>query len=175
MPCSSISFEKRIAELTSSTSSAAKNPPDPKMGKASIAAAETSELSSSPSPQPSTGNEGERVKRKGRAACAACKQMHDLFDCKEFKEMSPVKRKKFCYSERICFRCVNSRTHPSFKCPMELQCHCGSKSHHRLVKGMGSLCPEKKGRTGKRKSEGRRKRSRKGEGRKAKENCYSLF
>ena len=59
MPCSSITFEKRIAELksSSSSSSAAKKPPDPKSKikpeKPSIAAAETSESSSSPSSQPS--------------------------------------------------------------------------------------------------------------------------
>ena len=107
MPCSSIAFEKRIAESkssssSSSSSSTAKKPPDPKPKKpekASIAAAETSESSASSSPQPSKGNEGEGVKRKGRAACAACKQMHNLFNCEKFKEMSPLKRKQFCYQE----------------------------------------------------------------------------
>ena len=60
-------------------------------------------------------------------------KMHNLYDCPEFKEMSPLKRRQFCYDERICFRCVNSRMHPAIKCTMNLQCHCNSKLHHQLI------------------------------------------
>ena len=125
MPGSSLAFEKKASESKSGGSSvpATKKPETKvKMEKTTIAAAEVT-----------SGGDDTSAKKKGRAPCAKCGKMHSLYECPEFKEKSALERKKFCYDERVCFRCVNSKTHPFFKCPMDWQCHCGSKSHHRLI------------------------------------------
>ena len=145
LPCSSMAFEKRQQELKGGANQPAKKPPDqkPKVkteSRASIAAAETgnsapSTSSTPPSTAAARQNEAEATgKKTGRAACAKCEKLHNLFDCPEFKALSPLERRKFNYSAKVCFRCNNSRTHVAPKCTMtQMQCHCGSTGHHRLT------------------------------------------
>ena len=59
--------------------------------------------------------------------------MHNLYDCLEFKKMAALERIKFCYDQKICFRCCNSRSHRSDKCPMKSTCSCGSSRHNGLI------------------------------------------
>ena len=134
MPCSGMAFDKIQSGSKSGTNiSTATKPTDTKVKvkteKASIASTEAAAASSSSSNSPSE----DAAKRKGRAPCAKCEKMHNLYDCLEFKKMNAVERIKFCYDQKICFRCCNLRTHGSYRCPMKSTCSCGSTRHNGLI------------------------------------------
>ena len=65
--------------------------------------------------------------------CVLCSGMHRLWHCKEFKAKPLKERNDFVWSQKLCFRCLQSR-HLSRECQSNLRCKiCGEMSHNTLL------------------------------------------
>ena len=65
---------------------------------------------------------------QGSVSCFFCKQAHFMTNCQGFLALSPMDRRSFCHSEKLCFGCLR-HGHSSRDCQRRLRCETCGRQH----------------------------------------------
>uniref|UniRef100_A0A1B0D852 DUF5641 domain-containing protein n=1 Tax=Phlebotomus papatasi TaxID=29031 RepID=A0A1B0D852_PHLPP len=65
--------------------------------------------------------------------CPKCAMRHELYKCDAFKQMTRQERRKFVFTEKLCYNCLMKDNHISDNCPSKYRCRVCDRKHHTLL------------------------------------------